>query len=158
MISTSLCGIVGIATVIIALAASILISRRSGQRLAPIMLKILVVLIIWAALSLGACAFFGYIAYSGLSYDGYGGPTPEQSIAGSSYVAAWAILIGLMWGAAGLGLIYWLKPRSIAQSPQAMEGVTGSCPKCGAKVSLTDQNCPSCRINLAFAREHPDQL
>ena len=31
------------------------------------------------------------------------------------------------------------------------------CPKCGARVDSTDQNCPACRINLAFAREHLDQ-
>ena len=33
----------------------------------------------------------------------------------------------------------------------------GLCPKCGSRVAPTDTNCPSCRINLAFAREHPDQ-
>ena len=31
------------------------------------------------------------------------------------------------------------------------------CPKCGVLVKPTDQNCPSCRINLAFARAHLDQ-
>jgi hypothetical protein len=30
----------------------------------------------------------------------------------------------------------------------------GLCPKCGNKIAHTDQNCPSCRINLTFAREH----
>lgn len=30
------------------------------------------------------------------------------------------------------------------------------CPKCGIQLKPTDQNCPSCRINLAFAREHLD--
>jgi hypothetical protein len=155
MIDTSLCLIV---TVAIALAMSILISRRSGQRLAPMIPKMLAVLIIGVTLSLGACAFLGYIAYFGLSYDGYGGPTPEQSTAGSSYVAAWAILIGLICGAVGFGLIYWFKSRSKAQSPQSMEGTTGHCPRCGTTVSLTDQNCPSCHINLAFAREHLDRL
>ncbi len=34
----------------------------------------------------------------------------------------------------------------------------GLCPKCGVRVTTTDKNCPSCRINLAFAREHLDQL
>jgi hypothetical protein len=34
----------------------------------------------------------------------------------------------------------------------------GLCPKCGAQVKPAAQNCPSCRINLAFAREHLDQL
>ncbi len=34
----------------------------------------------------------------------------------------------------------------------------GSCPKCGTQVGPTDQNCPSCRINLLYAREHLDQL
>ena len=33
----------------------------------------------------------------------------------------------------------------------------GLCPKCGNKVAPTNRNCPSCRINLAFAREHLDQ-
>lgn len=34
----------------------------------------------------------------------------------------------------------------------------GLCPKCGGAVTSTDQNCPSCRINLAWARENPGQL
>jgi hypothetical protein len=34
----------------------------------------------------------------------------------------------------------------------------GQCPKCGASIVATYKNCPSCRINLAFAREHLDQL
>jgi hypothetical protein len=38
------------------------------------------------------------------------------------------------------------------------KGQAGFCPKCGTKVLEIDENCPSCRINLAFAREHPDQL
>ena len=33
----------------------------------------------------------------------------------------------------------------------------GQCPKCGAQVKSTDQNCPSCQINLSFARENLDQ-
>jgi hypothetical protein len=34
----------------------------------------------------------------------------------------------------------------------------GLCPKCGGKVSSTDQNCPFCKINLLFARQHLDEL
>lgn len=34
----------------------------------------------------------------------------------------------------------------------------GLCPKCGKPVSPSDQNCPSCRINLAWARQNPEQL
>lgn len=33
----------------------------------------------------------------------------------------------------------------------------GLCPKCGVQVAPTDKNCPSCRINLAFARGHLDE-
>jgi len=33
----------------------------------------------------------------------------------------------------------------------------GLCPKCGASIATADKNCPACRINLAFAREHLDQ-
>jgi FtsH-binding integral membrane protein len=33
----------------------------------------------------------------------------------------------------------------------------GLCPKCGVQLKPNDQNCPSCRINLAFARAHLDQ-
>ena len=57
MIDTSVCGMVGIVTVVIALAMSILISRRSGQRQTPINLKMPVVLIVWATLSVATCAF-----------------------------------------------------------------------------------------------------
>jgi len=34
----------------------------------------------------------------------------------------------------------------------------GLCPKCGGKVSSTDQNCPFCRTNLLFARQHLDEV
>ncbi len=34
----------------------------------------------------------------------------------------------------------------------------GLCPKCSNAVAPTDQNCPSCRINLAWARQNLDQL
>jgi len=34
----------------------------------------------------------------------------------------------------------------------------GLCPKCGGKVLPTDQNCPFCKINLLFARQHLDEL
>lgn len=34
----------------------------------------------------------------------------------------------------------------------------GLCPKCGKPVSPSDQNCPFCHINLAWARQNPDQL
>jgi hypothetical protein len=34
----------------------------------------------------------------------------------------------------------------------------GLCPKCGSQVASTDQNCPTCHINLAGAREHLDEL
>jgi len=71
-----------------------------------------------------------------------------------------------------------LKPKAIepvaVQAPQAQQiseqlstedrialaqkrAVGGLCPKCGSAVAPTDTNCPSCRINLAFAREHPGQ-
>jgi hypothetical protein len=33
----------------------------------------------------------------------------------------------------------------------------GLCPKCGNQVMTADKNCPSCRINLEFAREHIDE-
>lgn len=33
----------------------------------------------------------------------------------------------------------------------------GQCPRCGAPLKPADQNCPSCRINLTFARAHLDQ-
>lgn len=36
--------------------------------------------------------------------------------------------------------------------------VPGTCPKCGSAVAATDTNCPSCRVNLAFALQHPEQL
>jgi hypothetical protein len=32
------------------------------------------------------------------------------------------------------------------------------CPKCGSPVAPSDSNCPSCQVNLAFAREHLGQL
>ena len=34
----------------------------------------------------------------------------------------------------------------------------GLCPKCGNQITPTDQNCPSCRVNLAWARQNLDQL
>lgn len=34
----------------------------------------------------------------------------------------------------------------------------GLCPKCGEAVASTAQNCPSCRINLAWARENLREL
>jgi len=33
----------------------------------------------------------------------------------------------------------------------------GLCPKCGSPVAPTDENCPSCRINLAWARQNLGQ-
>ncbi len=56
------------------------------------------------------------------------------------------------------------QPASPAQpGPEIIEArkvrvAVGLCPKCGVRVRPTDKNCPSCRINLAFAREHLDQL
>jgi len=56
------------------------------------------------------------------------------------------------------------QPASPAQpDPEIIEArkarvAAGLCPKCGAQVAPTNQNCPACRINLAFAREHLDQL
>jgi len=57
------------------------------------------------------------------------------------------------------------KPPSLASIPAGKVDhgtkkariVAGLCPKCGASVSSTDINCPSCRVNLSFAREHLDQ-
>ena len=158
MIDTFLCGIVGIVTVIIALAISILLSRRSGQRQAPSMLKLLVTLIVGATVSVGACTFLGYIAYSASPSPIEAQLHPERATAASGYIAAWVILTALICGAVGLGLVYWLKSPSKAQSPKSTEGMTEHCPRCGTQVSPADQNCPSCRINLAFAREHPNQL
>ncbi len=34
----------------------------------------------------------------------------------------------------------------------------GTCPNCGEAVAATAENCPSCRIDLAWAREHLDEL
>jgi len=34
----------------------------------------------------------------------------------------------------------------------------GACPKCGTQVAATDQNCPACKINLAWARQNPGQM
>lgn len=36
--------------------------------------------------------------------------------------------------------------------------VAGLCPKCGNAVAATDQNCPSCQVNLAWAHQNLDQL
>ncbi len=35
---------------------------------------------------------------------------------------------------------------------------SGLCPKCGTQIKLSDKNCPSCRVNLAYANAHLDQL
>jgi len=32
------------------------------------------------------------------------------------------------------------------------------CPQCGAEIPDNDWNCPSCRINIYWAREHYDEL
>ena len=55
------------------------------------------------------------------------------------------------------------QPESQATIPSTLEAkqeriAAGLCPKCGGQVASTDSNCPSCRINLVFAREHIDQL
>ena len=138
MIDTSVCGMVGI-VIAIALAMSILISRRSGQRQTPINLKMPVVLIVWAALSVATCAFLGYIAYSASPSPMEAQLHPERAAAASSYMVRWIILVGLIYGAVGLGLIYWRKSRSKAQSAQSMEDVTQHRP-IGDQVSPTDQD------------------
>lgn len=48
--------------------------------------------------------------------------------------------------------------RTILLEPLQTRVAAGLCPKCGAHVAPTDQNCPSCRINLAWAREHLEEL
>ena len=138
MIDTSVCGMVGI-VIAIALAMSILISRRSGQRQTPINLKMLVALIVWAALSVATCAFLGYIADSASPSPMEAQLHPERAAAASSYMVRWIILVGLIYGAVGLGLIYWRKSRSKAQSAQSMEDVTQHRP-IGDQVSPTDQD------------------
>lgn len=47
-----------------------------------------------------------------------------------------------------------------AETPEARQArnASGMCPKCGAPVTPTDKNCPSCRANLEFAETHLDQL
>ena len=140
MIDTSVCGMVGIVTVVVALAMSILISRRSGQRQTPVNLKMPVVLIVWAALSVATCAFLGYIAYSASPSPMEVQLHPEKATAASSYMVGWIIPIGLIYGAMGLGLIYWRKSRSKAQSPPSIEDMTDHRPTCGTKVSPTDQD------------------
>ena len=139
MIDTSVCGTVGIVILVIALAMYILISRRSGQRQTPINLKLPVVLIAWAALSVATCTFLGYIAYSA-------GPSPveaqlhpERAAAASSYIVGWIIVVGLIYGVVGLGLIHWLKSRSKEQSPPSTEDVPQHRPT-GDQVSPTDQD------------------
>jgi len=138
MIDSSVCGMVGI-VIAIALAMSILISRRSGQRQTPINLKMPVALIVWVALSVATCAFLGYIAYSASPSPMEAQLHPERAAAASSYVVRWIILVGLIYGAVGLGLIYWCKSRSKAQSAQSMEDVTQHRP-IGDQVSPTDQD------------------
>jgi hypothetical protein len=49
-------------------------------------------------------------------------------------------------------------PSEAALETRRDQVAAGLCPKCGNAVSPTDQNCPSCKVNLTFAREHLDQL
>jgi hypothetical protein len=51
---------------------------------------------------------------------------------------------------------------ALALEPEVLEArrariAAGQCPRCGAQLKPADQNCPSCRVNLAFVRAHLDQ-
>ncbi len=51
---------------------------------------------------------------------------------------------------------------ALAPEPEVLDSrrariAAGLCPKCGAQLKPADQNCLSCRVNLAFARAHLDQ-
>jgi len=109
--------------------------------------------------------FIGWIFYMFL----YLVALPVQS-SDNSASGCVAMVTGVIFFAVG----YWKYTRKgnlVAQPDEKEEApiedaleirrnrVTSSlCPKCGNKVSPTDQNCPSCKVNLTFAREHLDQL
>ena len=50
------------------------------------------------------------------------------------------------------------KPSELKSEPAGsmVDGPGNLCPKCGTTVMPLDQNCPFCKINLSFAREHPE--
>lgn len=48
--------------------------------------------------------------------------------------------------------------KSLSKADLEARIAAGLCPKCGNKVASTDQNCPTCHINLEYARRNLDQL
>jgi hypothetical protein len=50
-----------------------------------------------------------------------------------------------------------LAPKSEILDSRKARIAAGLCPKCGTPLKPADQNCPSCRINLTFARAPLDQ-
>lgn len=64
----------------------------------------------------------------------------------------------------GVGLVIWggvkmskkVEPKRPDKNgePTTTALQASLCPKCGNSIASTDQNCPSCHVNLAWARQN----
>jgi hypothetical protein len=119
-------------------------------------------LLLWIGVILSAAALGG-----GCLYVGYlTGGEPDFSQLWELLVLAPGI-IGLWFCLKRLYDHWLMTDRPLAQIgpvPRAelptveARAAAGLCPRCGTPVAPADQDCPICSINLAWARDHLDEL
>jgi len=109
-------------------------------------------------------------------YDVWEAPIYERlmlfTLGVSAVGALWSIVHPLLSRSIPAGLLIeqpgaqggqlMVSPDQAPSEPPAASHIAAlrsdACPKCGARINPTDQNCPACRINLAWARQHLNEL